>query len=87
MEKIGVLKNIPIFKNLSEDELKSIAERAIRKKFPRDSIIVQEADEGDSLMIILSGQVKVVLISEDGKEIILSILKEGDFVGEMSLLD
>lgn len=87
MEKIEVLKKIPIFKNLGEEELKSIAERAIRKKFPKESIIVQESDEGDSLMIILSGQVKVVLISEDGKEIILSILKEGDFVGEMSLLD
>jgi len=87
MEKIEVLKKIPIFGGLADTELLPLAERAIRKSFPKDSIIVQEAEEGDSLMVIVSGQVKVVLISEDGKEIILSMLKDGDFVGEMSLFD
>jgi CRP-like cAMP-binding protein len=87
MERLEVLKHIPIFQNLKDEELKSLAEKALRKKYPKDSIVFQESDEGDSLMVILSGQVKVVLISRDGKEIILSILKGGDFVGEMSLLD
>ncbi|MBN1880588.1 MAG: Crp/Fnr family transcriptional regulator [Deltaproteobacteria bacterium] len=87
MEKINVLKQIPIFANMGQDELSGLAEKAIRKKFKRDTIIVSEGDDGDSLMIILSGQVKVTLLSEDGKEIILSILREGDFFGEMSLLD
>ncbi len=82
-----VLKRLPIFKNLGQAELTSLAERAIRKRFPKDSIIVQEDDVGDSLMVILTGRVKVVLNSEEGKEIILSILKDGDFFGEMSLLD
>jgi CRP/FNR family cyclic AMP-dependent transcriptional regulator len=84
---IEVLKRLPIFKNLAESELSILANRAIRKRFPKESIIVQEDDEGDSLMIILSGRVKVVLNSEEGKEIILSILRDGDFFGEMSLLD
>jgi len=87
MEKINVLKRIPIFANMGQEELSGLAEKAIRKKFSRDTIIVSEGDDGDSLMIILSGQVKVTLLSEDGKEIILSILREGDFFGEMSLLD
>jgi CRP/FNR family transcriptional regulator/CRP/FNR family cyclic AMP-dependent transcriptional regulator len=82
-----VLKRLPIFKNLGQNELASLAERAIRKRFPKESIIVQEDDVGDSLMVILTGRVKVVLNSEEGKEIILSILKDGDFFGEMSLLD
>ena len=84
---IEVIKRLPIFKGLGEKELTVLAERAIRKRFPKESIIVQEDDEGDSLMVILSGRVKVVLHSEEGKEIILSILKDGDFFGEMSLLD
>jgi CRP-like cAMP-binding protein len=87
MEKIAVLKKIPIFANMGQDELSGLAEKAIRKKFSRDTIIVSEGDDGDSLMIIVSGQVKVTLLSEDGKEIILSILRQGDFFGEMSLLD
>jgi CRP/FNR family cyclic AMP-dependent transcriptional regulator len=84
---LDVIKRLPIFKGLGEKDLAVLGERAIRKRFPKDSIIVQEADEGDSLMVILSGRVKVVLHSEEGKEIILSILKDGDFFGEMSLLD
>jgi CRP-like cAMP-binding protein len=87
MEKINVLKRIPIFASMGQEELSGLAEKAIRKKFSRETIIVSEGDDGDSLMIILSGQVKVTLLSEDGKEIILSILREGDFFGEMSLLD
>ncbi len=84
---IEVIKRLPIFKSLGDKELSIIAERAIRKRFSKESIIVQEDDRGDSLMVILSGRVKVVLHSEEGKEIILSILKDGDFFGEMSLLD
>ena len=72
MEKINVLKRIPIFSNMGQEELSGLAEKAIRKKFSRDTIVVSEGDDGDSLMIILSGQVKVTLLSEDGKEIIVA---------------
>ena len=87
MEKVNTIKRIPIFRKLGERELLSLAEQAIRKRFTKDSLIVQESDVGDSLMAILSGRMKVVLLSEGGKEIILSVLKDGDFFGEMSLLD
>jgi len=86
-EKITALKSIPIFHKLGDEELKSIGERAIQKKYSKDSLIVHEDDEGNSLMLIMSGKVKVALLSESGKEIILSILGNGDFFGEMSLLD
>ncbi len=87
MEKVDVLRQIPIFSKLGDEELKTISDTAIRKKYSKESIIVHEEDEGNSLMFILSGRVKVVLLSEGGKEIILSILGDGDFFGEMSLLD
>ncbi|HEX7918881.1 MAG TPA: Crp/Fnr family transcriptional regulator, partial [Gemmatimonadales bacterium] len=44
-------------------------------------------DPGDALYLVASGQVKVVLIGEDGREVILSVLGEGAFFGEMALLD
>src|SRR3989442_2118021 len=46
-----------------------------------------EDDPGDALYVVATGQVKVVLIGEDGREVILSVLGEGDFFGEMSLID
>src|SRR5258708_33015836 len=51
------------------------------------SVIVSQEEAGDTLFVMASGKVKVVLYGETGREIILSILREGDFFGEMSLLD
>jgi len=53
----------------------------------RNSVILFENDPGDALFVVLAGEVKVVLAGEDGREVILSILKEGDFFGEMALID
>ena len=50
-------------------------------------MILFEDDPGDSLYLVAGGQVKVVLIGEDGREVILSVMGEGSFFGEMALID
>jgi CRP-like cAMP-binding protein len=50
-------------------------------------MILLEESEGETFFIILSGVVKVTRLSDDGREVILAILGESDFFGEMSLLD
>ena len=50
-------------------------------------MIVSENTPGDALYVIVGGEVKVTMISNEGKEIILSTLQKGEFFGEMSLLD
>ncbi len=72
---------------MDEGDLDSLLAVATRRKFPKDSVIFFEHDPGDSLFMILSGRVKVTILSDDGREIILSVLGEKDFFGEMSLLD
>ena len=57
------------------------------RTYPKGSVILFEDDPGDALYLVASGQVKVVLIGEDGREVILSVLGEGAFFGEMALLD
>lgn len=57
------------------------------RSYPKGSVILFEDDPGDALYLVGSGQVKVVLIGEDGREVILSVLGEGSFFGEMALLD
>jgi CRP/FNR family transcriptional regulator/CRP/FNR family cyclic AMP-dependent transcriptional regulator len=60
----------------------------IEKGYKKGEIILMEDDDSSqSLFIIAKGEVKVVLTAEDGREAILASLKEGDFFGEMSLLD
>lgn len=81
------LKNIPLFHDLDESQLKTLSERTERKKYNKGKIILFEQDLGSSLFIIVSGKVKISILSDKGKEIILAEIGEGAFFGEMALLD
>ncbi|MBE0591123.1 MAG: cyclic nucleotide-binding domain-containing protein, partial [Gemmatimonadales bacterium] len=81
------LRLVPLFSHLADEELARVVRVARTRSHPRNSVILFEDDPGDALFVVLAGEVKVVLAGEDGREVILSILKEGDFFGEMSLID
>jgi CRP-like cAMP-binding protein len=87
MSAADVLRRVPLFSDLSEAELERFAEVTREREYPKNSVILFEDDPGDALYIVSVGQVKVVLIGEDGREVILSVLGDGDFFGEMSLID
>lgn len=82
-----VLRSVPLFRQLPEEELQAFAGLTRERSYPKGSVIVFEDDPGDALYLVAGGQVKVVLIGEDGREVILSVLGEGSFFGEMALLD
>ena len=84
---IEFLKYIPLFSELSEDDLREIVKLAVRQVYKKDNMILIEEEIGSTMFIILDGRVKISRISDDGREVILSILSEGDFFGEMSILD
>lgn len=81
------LRNVPLFNQFTEKQLEKLYQAGLTKTYGKDCFILHQHDTGDTFYIVISGSVKVVLLNEDGKEIILSILKEGEFFGEMSLLD
>jgi CRP/FNR family cyclic AMP-dependent transcriptional regulator len=82
-----LLRKVSIFTNLPDKDVDTLSHAVVEKSFDKDALIVGAEDAGDSLFVIASGRVKVVLYGESGREVILSVLKEGDFFGEMSLLD
>lgn len=84
---VEVLRQVPLLASLGEEELEAFAPFLRERRYPRGSMILAQGDSGESLYLIASGQVKVVLIHEDGREVILSVLTEGAFFGEMALLD
>jgi CRP-like cAMP-binding protein len=83
----AVLEKVPLFGQLGPADLQRVLELARERAYPKNSVILFEDDPGDALYIVSTGQVKVVLIGEDGREVILSVLGDGDFFGEMSLID
>ncbi len=87
MSATAVLQKVPLFGGLGPVELERVADVSRERSYPKNSVILFEDDPGDALYVVAQGQVKVVLIGEDGREVILSVLGEGEFFGEMALID
>lgn len=85
--EIEYLKKIPLFSELSTDELHGLSKLSKKRRYPRGNIVLYKGDAGDVIYLILEGKVKVVLSHSDGKEIILNTLISGDYFGEMSIFD
>ena len=85
--EVTLLRKVPFFNSLKENDLKKLARLTSLHTYKSDSIILMESEAGISLYLIAKGSVKVSRMSSEGKEVILSILKDGDFFGELSLLD
>ena len=81
------LRNVPIFSDLKDNDLNIIAEKMVSRSYEKGKMILLEESQGETFFIIKSGAVKVTRQSDDGREVILAILGESDFFGEMSLLD
>ena len=83
----SIIKNIPLFSELSDEEIEHIESIIIKKNFEKDQIVLFEEDTGNYMYIVYSGMVRVVKQSMEGREQIITIHKKCDFFGEMSLLD
>jgi CRP/FNR family transcriptional regulator, cyclic AMP receptor protein len=83
----AVLKAVPLFASFPEDQLRVLTTLVTRKSASRSTTIMAGGDPTDSLYIVLSGRLKVMMSDAEGKEVILSILGPGEFFGEMGLID
>ena len=84
---VEALGRCTLFVGLAEESRLAIAATLRRRRFRRGEVLFHEGDPGDSLLIVASGSVKVVVPSEEGDEAILATLRRGDFLGELALLD
>lgn len=80
-------KHIQLFSSLTDEELNEVRDKMEVKKFRKNEVILHEESTNQVMYIILQGKVKVIQMTEDGKEIILAMHRSGDFFGEMSLID
>jgi CRP/FNR family transcriptional regulator, cyclic AMP receptor protein len=87
MEELELLRTVPIFSELTDDDVASLARLASRRRYPKDQVVFFENEEGDFFFMILEGRIKVTILGDDGREVILTVLGPGDFFGEMALLD
>lgn len=87
MEELELLRTVPIFSELTGEDIASLGRLSSRRRYPKDQVVFFENEEGDFFFMILEGRIKVTILGDDGREVILSVLGPGDFFGEMALLD
>lgn len=81
------LSSVNIFAGLTDDELKSIANICVPRKYPKNSMIILEEEFGDVVFIVDKGTVKITRVNDEGREVILAMLGSGEVFGEMAILD
>jgi len=70
---------------LHPETLRAIAATGVIRSFPKNTVLINEGDVGDSLFIVLSGRVKVYSSNPAGREVVIAFHGPGEYVGEMTL--
>jgi CRP/FNR family transcriptional regulator len=81
------LKDLTVFSRLESEELELVCQSSFEKYYQKGEIIFFENDDYGGLYLLVSGRVKLSMLSPDGKEKVLNILQEGDIMGEVSFFD
>ena len=82
-----LLRNVPLFSVLPEHQLALLTGVVSRKSFPRSTVIINAGDVTESLYVVISGRMKVMMSDDEGREVIFAILGPGEYFGEMGLVD
>ena len=84
---ISHIKQVPLFKSLQPEDSRRIADLLKDQYLKRGDVLFRKGDEGQALYLIIQGKIKISVTSRLGDEVILAIMSDGDFFGEMALLD
>jgi len=78
---------IHVFSDLTEAELQKVANLCTPRTYPKNSMIILEEEFGDTVFAIIIGTVKITRVNDEGKEVILALLGQGELFGELAVLD
>ncbi len=82
-----MLHHVHMFSDLASSETEILTKHCTTRNYPANSILINEGDDTSSLYVIVEGEVKVFVNDEHGKEAILNIMGEGEYFGELALVD
>jgi CRP/FNR family transcriptional regulator, cyclic AMP receptor protein len=86
-DTIALLRRVPVFSTLSEDELAHVARVAMSRRFEAGATVFREGDEGSTCYIVRAGRTRAIREHADGRSITLAHFGPGDIFGEMAMLD
>jgi CRP/FNR family transcriptional regulator, cyclic AMP receptor protein len=84
---VELLRSVPLFSDLAQDELERFSRVAVPRAFPAATRVFHEGDHSDACYIVRSGSFRVTREHSDGRAITLATLNAGDIFGELAMLD
>ncbi|MGH2962092.1 MAG: Crp/Fnr family transcriptional regulator [Solirubrobacterales bacterium] len=84
---VALLQRVPLFSELSREELESISRVAVARSYPKGVRVFHEGDQSDACYIVRRGDLRVTREHPDGRAIALATLGSGDIFGELAMLD
>ncbi|MBA4181667.1 MAG: Crp/Fnr family transcriptional regulator [Anaerolinea sp.] len=81
------IRDLPLLARLPEADLQALASSGRVRRFPAGTAIFHEGDPGDSLHVVVEGQVRITVLSGSGSEATVAMVDTGDCFGELALLD
>jgi CRP-like cAMP-binding protein len=87
MIKPEELRRFALFQNMSDADLQALSQPIQRKSYAANTLLFRKGEPGDTMMMILQGDVRIFLYDEHGNEITLRTLKAGQILGELAVLD
>ena len=87
LSNVELLRRVPLFSLLTDAQAQQVADAVVKRRFKRGDRIVEQGHKSNALFIILAGWARVLATDTRGREVILATLQQGDYIGEMSLID
>lgn len=87
ISNLDLIRRVPLFSLLTAEQAQTIADSVRKQRFKRGEVLVHQGRKTDAMYILLNGRVRVLTSDQRGREVILAVLKSGDYVGEMSMID
>ena len=86
-DKYWFLKQCDLFERLTSEQIARIESQSRTRKFPRGSLIYAPSDSGNSVLLLITGRVKIHHLTADGKQALLALIDPGELFGELALLE
>ncbi|MFY3385651.1 Crp/Fnr family transcriptional regulator [Paracidovorax sp. MALMAid1276] len=87
LSNLDLLRRVPLFSLLTMSQAEVISGAVIKRRFKRGEALVEQGQKSNALFILLTGRARVMTADSRGREVILATLSQGDYLGEMSIID
>lgn len=87
LSNLDLVRRVPLFSTLSEEQAHALLGQVEKRHLARGAVMLRQGETSGELYVMLNGRARVVVADSQGRQVILSTLRGGDCVGEMSIID